>query len=125
MGRRMASQSAANERQLHGKIVGHGRALGLVFGEKLVAEGGARGIEDHGDVIGLRLLDQLAQHVGEKVGNFGGEAGGTIEAGHGREKGAEDETHGVDEEKLLCSGRRHPGEYSKRLGSALRPLARQ
>ena len=37
-----------------------GGPVSLVFGEKLVAESGAGGVEDHGDVIGVQLLDQFA-----------------------------------------------------------------
>ncbi len=51
-------------RQLGAQVVGHGRAVGLVVGERIVAEVLARRVEDHGQVIGPMLFDQAADHVG-------------------------------------------------------------
>ena len=47
---------AAHERNLHGEIVGHGRALRFVRGEKLVAKSGRGDVEHDGDVIRQTVL---------------------------------------------------------------------
>jgi hypothetical protein len=48
---------------LRAQIVGHGRALCLVFGEQLVAERLAGSIEHHGDALGIVVLQELREHV--------------------------------------------------------------
>jgi hypothetical protein len=45
------------------ELVGHRRAIGLVLGKQVVAEGLALGVEDHGDMLGLVFVEQLEQHV--------------------------------------------------------------
>ena len=52
---------------LFGEIVGHGRAVGLVVGDDVVAEGRARQVERRGDVGRRVILDQLPQHRHEDV----------------------------------------------------------
>ena len=60
------------------------------------------------------LLRQLAQHVGEQIGNFRGNALRAVQPRHGRKEGAEDESHRVDEEEFFrCGGFCHRREYSK------------
>ena len=49
---------AADEGKLQRKILGHGRALRFVVGEKLVAKSGRGDVEDHGEVIGLLFAQQ-------------------------------------------------------------------
>ncbi len=48
-------------------IVGHGRAVGLVTLEKIVAKSRSRRIENHGDMAAGLFADQLAQHVEHAV----------------------------------------------------------
>ncbi len=91
---------AAHKGNLNEKIVGHGRPLGFVLGEKLVAEGGAGGIENDGDKIGLQILGDAAKHVGKKEGDFGGDAL-ILQAVHGGKEGAKNEAHGVDQEEFF------------------------
>ena len=104
---------APHQRNLHGKIVGHGRTVGLVFGEKLVAERRTRRIEHHGYVIGLPLLEYFAEHVRKQVWHFRGDAV-ALQPFHGREKRTEDEAHGIDEEEFFRGFAGHPSNYIKR-----------
>ncbi len=53
------------------QLIGHGRTMRLVLLEQLVAEGLALGVEDHGDVIGIDIGHQLAQHVEHPVHGAG------------------------------------------------------
>ncbi len=93
---------AADEGDLDGEIVGHGRALSFVVGEKFVAEGGSGDVEDDAEVIGLPVLDEFADHVGEEVRDVGGRPAGPAHAhGHGGVEGAEDVAHSVDEEEAV------------------------
>src|SRR6202007_485787 len=85
---------AAHKGNLNEKIVGHGRALGFVLGEKLVAEGGAGGVENDGHKIGLQILCDPAKHVGKKEGDFGGDTL-ILQAVHGGIEGPKNEAHGV------------------------------
>jgi hypothetical protein len=101
--------------QLHGEIFGHRRALRLVFGEELVAKRRPGNVEGHADVVRLVFFDQAAQHVGEKIRNFGRQAGRVAQTVHRREKRAEDEAHRVDQEKFLRGLGGHARQYSKRV----------
>ena len=47
---------AADERNLNGEIVGHGRALRFVGSEKLVAEGGRGNVEDNREIVRMQIL---------------------------------------------------------------------
>ena len=63
---------AAHVGELDGEIVGHGRALGLVLFEELIAEGRGLGVEDDADVVRLVILEQPPQDVAEEEGHLGG-----------------------------------------------------
>ena len=80
-----------------------GAPLRFVGGEKLVAKSGRGNVEDNSDVIGAQvfILQKAAHHGGEKIGHFGGNAGGGLQAIHGGVKGAKNIAHGVDEEEPL------------------------
>ena len=52
---------------LFGEIVGHGRAVRLVVGDELIAKRRAGEIERRGDVLGMVIVDQLAEHRHEDV----------------------------------------------------------
>ena len=54
-----------NERHRLAEVVRHGLALGFVLGELLVAVGRARGVEDHGDVSRVILVEDFQQRRGE------------------------------------------------------------
>ncbi len=53
------------------QVVRHGRAICLVLRVDVVAEGLALGIEDHANLVGLLILDQLAQHVEYEINDLG------------------------------------------------------
>jgi hypothetical protein len=58
-------------RDLHGEIIRHRRAVGLVVGEALVAKRRTLGVEHHRDV-GVRVVAlQPAQHVDDAIGHAG------------------------------------------------------
>ncbi len=63
---------------LAAQIIRHRRAVGFVFGEQLVAEGRALGIEDHGEGA-VRILpaqrQQHVQHALHRAGRFAGGGG--------------------------------------------------
>ena len=77
-----------DQRQAHGadqivqrlhllaQLVGHRRPVGLVLLEQLVAEGFALGVEHHRHVLGVVVVDHLAQHRGDAAHRAGGLAGG-------------------------------------------------
>ena len=48
---------------LRAQLIGHPRAVRLVLGEQLVAEGFAGRVEHHGDAARLIVLEELQQHV--------------------------------------------------------------
>ena len=102
-------------RKLHGKIVGHRRPLRLVLVKKFVAKCRFLRIEHHGEIIRRVLLLNLAQHVGEQVGHFRGNALRAIQPRHRRKVGAKDKSHRVHKKKFFrCrSGFGHRPEYSK------------
>ena len=56
---------------LAGELVRHRRAVRLVVGEQVVAEGLAAGIEHHGDAGGIVFGQQLAQHIDHAVDGAG------------------------------------------------------
>ena len=55
-----------HHRNLLGELVGHRRAVRLVIGDEIVAEGASRQIERRRDVLRLVLGQQLPQH-GEQI----------------------------------------------------------
>ena len=57
---------------LRAQVVGHGRAMRLVFGEQLVAERLARSVEHHGDALGIVVLEELREHVQHAEHRAGG-----------------------------------------------------
>ena len=61
-------EDLAHPRELRTQIVRHRRAIGLVLRVFLVPDRLAAGIEDHSDVVGFFLVQELAQHGGEAVG---------------------------------------------------------
>ncbi len=79
-----------------------GRGLGsvrLVLVVEAVAEGGAAGVEDDGEMGADMILQQLGQHVGEAEHGI---YRGAVRAGHRRQgmKGAEDEARAVDQDEM-------------------------
>ncbi len=64
-------------RDLLGQIARHRRAVGLVVGRDLVAEGGRGQVERGGDIGRLVIGDELAQHGDEAVDGVGRTAVGT------------------------------------------------
>ena len=82
--------------QLHGEVVVQLRPVGLVLLVLLVAERPPGGVEEHGDVPGLLVLQELAQHGGEAVGRVRGQAPAGGEATDGME-GAVELAAAVDE----------------------------
>ena len=80
------------------QIVRHGRAMGLVVGVEIVAEGLARGIEHHRHQFRLIILPQLAQHVDHAYQGAGGLPFGVGQLGQGV-IGAEEVGGGVDEDQ--------------------------
>ncbi len=56
---------AADVGKLHTHLVGHGRAMGFVRFEELVAEGRLAGIENDSDVVRFVILNETSQDVGE------------------------------------------------------------
>ena len=61
-----------HHRNLPGQLVRHRRAVGLVVGDQVVAEGPARQIERRGDVLRLVLPQQHPEHRDEDVDRVGG-----------------------------------------------------
>ena len=58
----------ADQRELRDQVLGRRRAVGLVLVVDLVAEGHLAGIEDHGDVVDLGLVQKVGdQHAAEAV----------------------------------------------------------
>ena len=95
----------SDEGELGFELVGGLGAVGLVVAVEFVAERGAAGVEDDGDVGALVLLEQAGEHVGEAED---GVDGGAVGPGHGREgvEGAEDEAGAVDEDEMGLGGGR-------------------
>src|SRR5690606_22421541 len=65
----------AHRLDLRAQVVGHRRAVGLVLGIQVVAEGLAGGVEHEGGAVRL-LLERGAQHVDHPEQRAGGLAGG-------------------------------------------------
>ena len=61
---------------LDAQLVRHGRTIGLVLGEQLIAEGAALGVEDHGKRAVRVLLAQALEHVQHALDRSGGHAPG-------------------------------------------------
>ncbi|MCY1172784.1 hypothetical protein D9M73_129280 [compost metagenome] len=58
---------------LHPQLIRHRRAIGLVLGEHLVAEGAALGVEDHREGAVRVLLAQALEHVQHALDGAGGQ----------------------------------------------------
>ena len=82
--------------QLHHEVVVHLRAVGLVLLVLVVAERPPRRVEEDSDVLGLLVLQELAQHGGEAVGGVRGQTAAGREAADGVE-GAVELAAAVDE----------------------------
>ncbi len=65
----------AHRLHLRAQVVGHRRAVGLVLGVQVVAEGLAGGVDHEGHVVGL-FLQRGPQHVDHAEQRAGGFAGG-------------------------------------------------
>src|SRR3546814_12442578 len=76
-----------------------------------------RWIEDDGYVIGIRLAQQLHQHVGEAEGGVGRRAVRGA-ARRDREVGPEDVAGAVDQVEVLVGGVLHAGENAGALGAS-------
>ena len=72
-----------DRRDLRAQVVGHRRAVRLVLGIDLVAEGRALGVEDADRVLAGDVLGDAAQHRHEAVDRAGGLAVGAAQVGHG------------------------------------------
>ncbi|CRI63432.1 hypothetical protein THIOKS11320081 [Thiocapsa sp. KS1] len=84
------------------QLVGHGRPIGLVLGIDGVAKGLAWCVEDHADVVGSMLVDELAQHADDTHQRSGGLAFGVGQFGQGV-IGAEQIAGGVDQDqRVVC-----------------------
>ncbi len=90
----------AHQCELRDQVVGRRRPVRLVGLVDAAAEGEARGIEHHGDMVGVGLLQQLQQHVGETEN---GAYGRTVRPRQRRQRviGPEDEARAVDEVDVL------------------------
>jgi len=66
---------------LGGQIGGHRGAIGLVFGEQIVAEGFTLCVEYAGPVFGGTILLEHAQHADEAANGPGGFAAGGAQSG--------------------------------------------
>ena len=89
----------ADQGELGDELVWRRRAVRLVVGIDVVAEGAPCLVENHGDVIGVGLLDELHEHGGEAVDGVHRRAVGPR---HGRQrvKGTEKEARTVDQENV-------------------------
>ena len=75
-GQAHGAHDAVNRLYLLTQLVRHGRAVGLVLGIPLIAEGFALGVEHHGDGAGGVILAQPAQHVNDALDRPGCRAAG-------------------------------------------------
>ncbi|MCY1511959.1 hypothetical protein D9M68_464030 [compost metagenome] len=94
---------------LAAQVVGHRRAVGLVLGVPVVAEGLAGGVEDAGRVVGAHLAAQRGHHVDHAPDRPGGRALGV--AGHGaqighRVEGPVQVARAIDEQQRFLVGHR-------------------
>ncbi|ODN72284.1 hypothetical protein A6302_00349 [Methylobrevis pamukkalensis] len=99
----------ADQRELRHEIGGGRRALCLVGGEEVAAEGRAGGVEDHGEmgrpdagrgVVGL--AQQLPDHVAEARDRADRQPVGLARQGRQRVVGAEDVARPVDQEHVVA-----------------------
>ena len=88
---------------LGSQVGGHGRPVGLVGGEDLVAKGWPRRIVDHAQVGGLPLAFDTQQHLAQPVHRAGGSA---LAIGKGRQgvKGAKQEVERVHDVERAIHG---------------------
>ncbi len=91
------------------QVFGHRRALRLVLGVPLVAEGVALGIEHAGRVLGLHVLQRALEHGHHAVDGAGREAVGAAQVGQ-RVVGAVQVARAVHQQQGL---RRHGGIVSQ------------
>ena len=89
----------ADQRELRDQFVRRRRPVRLVIGVEIVAEGATPGIEDHRQMVGVGLLQQLHQHVDEAEHGVDRRA---VRPGERRQlvEGAEDEARAVDQEDV-------------------------
>ena len=87
------------------QLIGHGRPIGLVLGIDVVAKGLAGRVEDHADVVGSMLVDQLAQHAEDTHQGAGRLAFGVGQFGQGV-IGAKQIAGGIDQDQRVacCHG---------------------
>ncbi len=85
-----------DQRNLRHQVLRHRRAVGLVFGINLLAEGRPPGVKHHRQVIRRMLAHHLEQHVGKTVHGIGRHPLGIGQVADG-EIGAVDITRTVDQ----------------------------
>ncbi len=92
---------------LAAQVVGHRRAVGLVFGVQVVAKRLARRVEDAGRVVRANLAAQRRHHVDHSADGAGGRAlrvaGHGPQVGHGME-GAVEIARAIDEQQRFLVG---------------------
>jgi hypothetical protein len=93
----MGIDQLADDGNLRREILGRRLAARLVVFEEPVAEGLSPRVEDHDDVVGLLLPDDLAQHVDEAIRRVGGRAVRGAQVRNGKE-GAVEGIRSVHEE---------------------------
>ncbi len=113
----------ADQRELRDQVLGRRRAVGLVLVVDLVAERDFAGVEDHGDMVDLGLVQKVGhQHAAEAVDGVDRRAVGPV---HRRQRmiGAEQVARAVDQVEvadrrvvavlaILCAlGRRRGGRF--------------
>jgi hypothetical protein len=91
-------QNIPHHLDLRGQLVGHLVVGGLVLGESLMSEGGARQIEGHRHHLRLLLVEDLEEHAGEPIGGVRHLPGGVRQRRESEER-AVDEAVAVDEDK--------------------------
>jgi len=99
-------QSLGLENRMHrfdlaDEVGRHGRTVGLVFWIDRGAEGLLSGIENHREIIGCIIGEQLAHHVDDAIDRPGTIARGVAEIAHGVE-GAEEIIGSVYENEFFC-----------------------
>ena len=92
----------ANQRELGDEVFRRLRAVCLVVWIDVVAKSDPVRIEDDGDMVGVGVVDQLHQHLGEAKD---GADGRSVRTGEGRQRmiGAEYESGTIDQENVLGS----------------------
>ena len=91
----------AHQIELRDQVFRRRRAVGLVVGIDIVAEGLPRTIEDDGDMVGVGVVDHFHQHPGEAIDGVDRNA---VRPGHGgldAVVGAENEARAVDQEYVF------------------------